>query len=50
MQPFRKLFHDGFVIEIGKGDVRVAVQADIGKQQDLAIAAVTCQNRPWRGS
>ena len=49
VQPFRKLFRNGFAIEIGKGDVQVAVQADIRKQQDLAIATETCQNRRWRG-
>ena len=40
-QPFRKFGRNGFVVEIGESDVRVAAQPGVGQQQDLAISAVT---------
>ncbi len=37
VQPFGQFVRNGFVIEIGKGDVCVAAQTRIGEQQDLNL-------------
>lgn len=50
VQPFGQFVRNGFVIEIGKGDVRVAVQTGIGEQQDLAISSVTIDDSAARTS
>ena len=40
MQPLGQFVRNSFVVEIGKGDVRVAAQTGVGEQQDFAIPAV----------